>query len=122
VIQIRSRVPALIALSCSVAAASWLTFGGNPQRDGWARDETMISAETVKGMHLLWQLKLDNEPRQLNSLTSPVVVNPVYTNQGAETYVVVGGSSDNLYVIDADTGKLAWKKHFLNEAPASQGN
>jgi outer membrane protein assembly factor BamB len=99
-----------------------LTFGGNAQRNGWARDETIISAETVKNIQVLWQLKLDNESKQLNSLTSPVVINPVYTNQGAETYVVVGGSSDNLYVIDADTGKLAWKKHFSNEAPASQGN
>ena len=117
-----SRVLAVMTLSCSIAAGSWLTFGGNPQRNGLAQDETAITVDTVKGMQLLWKVKLDNEPKQLNSLTPPVVINPVYTNKGAETYVVVGGSSDNLYVIDADTGKIAWQKHFTNETVASKGN
>lgn len=106
-------------LSCSVlSAASWLTFGGDPQRSGWAKDETAITKDSVKGLQLKWKLKLDNQPKELNSLTVPVVINPVYTNHGAETYVVVGGSSDNLFVVDADTGKLVWQKHFTNEAPA----
>jgi outer membrane protein assembly factor BamB len=116
-----SRILALIAVSCSVAAASWLTFGGDAQRSGWAKEETAISAESVKDMQLLWKLKLDNAPKELNSLTSPVVINPVYTNHGAETYVVVGGSSDNLFVVDADTGKLVWQKHFTNEGPPPSG-
>lgn len=108
--------------AASAAMASWPTFGGDIQRDGWAKSETEISPETVKGLQLLWKLKLDNEPKQLNSLTVPVVINPVYTNHGAETYVVVGGSSDNLYVIDSDTGKLVWKKHFTNQAsPYKEG-
>ncbi len=118
----RSRILALAGISCSMAAASWLTFGGNPQRNGWAQNETSISADTVKAMQLLWKVKLDNKPKELNSLTTPVVINPVYTNKGAETYVVVGGSSDNLYVIDADTGAVAWKKHFENNAPQPGGN
>ena len=116
-----SRSLALIAASCSVAAASWLTIGGNPQRSGWAKDETAISTDSVKSMQLLWKLKLDNVPKELNSLTSPVVINPVYTNHGAQTYVVIGGSSDNLYVIDADAGKLVWQKHFTNEGPPPSG-
>ncbi|MBV9677629.1 MAG: PQQ-binding-like beta-propeller repeat protein, partial [Acidobacteriaceae bacterium] len=116
-----SRSLALIAASCSIAAASWLTFGGDAQRSGWAKDETVISPESVKSMQLLWKLKLDNAPKELNSLTSPVVINPVYTNHGAETYVMVGGSSDNLYVIDADTGKVVWQKHFTNEGPPPSG-
>ena len=106
-------------LSCTLAAASWPTFGGDPQRSGWAKDEATISPETVKGYQMLWHLKLDNEPKQLNSLTPPVVINPVYTNHGAQTYVVVGGSSDNLYVVDADSGKLVWAKHFTNGQPPS---
>lgn len=109
------------AVTCSVAAGSWLTFGGDPQRTAWAKDETAISADTVKSFQLLWKLQLDNKPLQLNSLTSPVVINPVYTNAGAETYVVLGGSSDNLYVIDADSGKLVWQKHFTDEAPPPGG-
>jgi outer membrane protein assembly factor BamB len=34
---------------------------------------------------------------------------------------VVGGSSDNLFVVDADTGKLVWQKHFTNEGPPPSG-
>lgn len=113
-----SRSIAAVAISCSVvSAASWLTFGGDAQRSGWAREETTITKENVKDLQLDWKLKLDNEPKELNGLTAPVVINPVYTNHGSFEYVIVGGSSDNLYTIDADTGKLAWSKHFTNEAP-----
>lgn len=120
-IQRYSRQLALLVVSCSVAAASWLTFGGDTQRSGWAKEETAISTESVKNMQLLWKLKIDNVPKELNSLTSPIVINSVYTNRGAQTYVVVGGSSDNLFVVDADTGKLAWQKHFTNEGPPPSG-
>jgi len=108
---------ALLCVPVSVATASWPTFGADVQRSGWAKEETDLSPTTVRNLRLLWKLKLDNQPKGLNSLTPPIVINPVYTNHGAETYVVVGGSSDNLYVIDADTGKLVWQKHFTNSAP-----
>ncbi|MGA8028281.1 MAG: PQQ-binding-like beta-propeller repeat protein [Bryobacteraceae bacterium] len=111
----------LIALTCSLAAASWMTFGGNPQRDGWAKDESIITKDSVKTFQLLWKTKLDNEPKQLNSLTSPVVINPVYTNHGAEAYVIVGGSSDNLFAIDSEDGKVVWQKHFTNDVPPPTG-
>ena len=117
-----SRPVAALAITCSVAAASWLTFGGDSQRSGWAKEETAITPDTAKGMKLLWRLKLDNEPKELNSLTSPVVINPVYTNRGAETYIAIGGSSDNLYIVDADTGKVVWQKHFTNEAQLPAGS
>lgn len=108
-----------VAVSCSlVSAASWLTFGGDAQRSGWAKEEATLTKENVKGLQMQWKLKLDNEPKQLNALTVPVVINPVYTNHGSFEYVIVGGSSDNIYAIDADTGKVAWQKHFTNEAPA----
>jgi glucose dehydrogenase len=92
-----------IALSCSlVGAAEWLTFGGDPQRSGWAKEETTLAKDNVKQLQLEWKLKLENEPKQLNALTVPVVVNPVYTNHGSFEYVIVAGSSDNLFAVDAD--------------------
>lgn len=108
-------------LGCSLAGASWLTFGGSPQRDGWERGETIITKDSVKSLELQWKSKLDNDPKELNALTVPVVVNPVYTAHGAEEYVVVAGSSDNIFVVDADTGKVAWQKRFTNTAPAPTG-
>lgn len=109
---------AAFVVGCSaVSAANWLTFGGDPQRSGWAKEETALTKANIKGLQLEWKLKLDNQAKELNALTVPVVINPVYTNHGSFEYVIVGGSSDNLYVIDADTGKVAWQKHFTNEAP-----
>ena len=34
--------------------------------------------------------------------------------------VVVGGASDNLYAMEAATGKLMWKKTFTNEDKPKQ--
>ncbi len=112
---------AAVALGCSISAASWLTFGGDPQRSGWAKDETSISKESVKSLQLNWKIQFDNQAKDLNALTVPIVIEPVYTNRGAEEYVVVGGSSDNLYAVDADSGKIVWQKHFTNEAGPPSG-
>ncbi len=115
------RCVAALVFGGSIAGASWVTFGSDAQRSGWAKEESVLSPESAKQIQLLWKLKLDNEPKELNSLTAPVVINPVYTNHGAETYAAVGGSSDNLYVIDTDTGKLVWQKHFENNGPPPSG-
>jgi outer membrane protein assembly factor BamB len=37
----------------------------------------------------------------------PLIVNATYRD-----LAVIGGTSDNLYVLDADLGRLLWKKHF----------
>ncbi|HLJ17901.1 MAG TPA: PQQ-binding-like beta-propeller repeat protein [Bryobacteraceae bacterium] len=117
------RSTLLIALTVALAlaqrrpSADWLTFGGDPQRSGWAHNETILNKENVKGLKLAWSLKLDNVPLELNSLTVPVVDEKVITPHGFKDLVIVGGSSDNLYAIDADTGKLVWKKTFEMQGP-----
>lgn len=103
-----------------LGAADWLTFGGNPQRTGWAKGETRISKENVKSLGLNWKLKLENEPKELNSLTAAVIVEAAYTPRGVKDIAIVAGASDNLYAIDADTGKLLWKKHFAVEGKSKQ--
>ncbi len=115
------RLLIVAILASSLGVASWLTFGGDPQRSGWAKDESAITKANVNSLRLLWALKLENEAKELNALTAPLAINPVYTNHGSEDYVVLGGSSDNLFVIDANTGKLAWQKHFSNAVPAPHG-
>src|SRR3569833_4178790 len=104
----------LLTLALLPAAAwggSWPTFGGDAQRSGWAKDETQISPESVKQFKVQWSLKLENEPKELNNLTPPIAIAPVYTNEGAKSLVVVAGSSATLFVLAADTGRLLWQKH-----------
>jgi outer membrane protein assembly factor BamB len=95
--------------------ADWRTFGGNPQRDGWSRDETTLTRENVKGLKLEWKLHLDNVTREMNSLTPPLVVEKLVTPRGFKDAVVVAGGADTLYAIDTDTGQLMWERKFSAE-------
>ena len=114
------HVAALLLMTTLPLAAEWPTFGGDAQRTGWARAETLLNKSNVGTLELKWKLKLDNLPKELTSLTAPVVVDQVKTVHGIKEFVVVGGGSDNLYAIDADTGKLAWKKTFHTDAVPSR--
>ncbi len=101
-------------------AADWLMFGGDPQRTGWARGEEILNASNVKDLKLEWSLKLDNEAREMYALTTPVVVNPVITQRGFKEIAFVAGTSDKLFAIDADTGKVLWEKKFTVEGESKQ--
>ncbi|MGA2592964.1 MAG: hypothetical protein ABSH32_23870, partial [Bryobacteraceae bacterium] len=101
-------------------AANWLSYGNDPQRTGWSPAETDINRDNAKSLTLLWKAHLDNQPRELNSLTAPVNVEWVTTDKGMSEIVIVGGASDNLFALDADTGKLLWKKTFTPEGKPRQ--
>jgi outer membrane protein assembly factor BamB len=106
----------------SLNGADWPTHSGDPQRTGWQQTETAITKENVKDFQLLWKLTLpDNEQKALHSLMEPLIVGRVITNHGFKEVALIGGSSDNIYSVDADLGKILWKKHFQysSEKPQS---
>src|SRR5262244_1141189 len=92
--------------------ADWLTDGGDPQRTAWQRHETLLTKDTVKGMKLLWKIKLDNQTRQMHNLFPPLIAGSVRTRGGEKEIAVVAGVSDNVYGIDVAKGTLLWKRHF----------
>jgi outer membrane protein assembly factor BamB len=111
-----------ITLSCllltcvfPLTAADWRSFGRDAQRTSWSPQETDINPGNAGAMTLLWKTHLDNQPRELNGLTAAVEVEWVVTDQGMKEIVVVGGASDNLFALEAGTGKLLWKKTFSAE-------
>ncbi|MBM3776465.1 MAG: pyrrolo-quinoline quinone, partial [Acidobacteria bacterium] len=114
------RLLTILIFGLACQAADWPTFGGDPQRTGWAKQETQLSKDTVKALALEWKLQLDNQSKELSSLTVPVVVEQVFTPRGVKDLVIIAGASDNLYAIDADTGKLLWKKTFSVEGAPKQ--
>lgn len=118
----KSALLFLLAMVCvlPLPAANWLSFGNDPQRTGWSPQETDINPGNIKSMTLLWKTHLDNQPRELNGLTAADVVEWVVTDQGMKEIAIVGGASDNLYALDAETGKLLWKKTFAVEAKPRQ--
>jgi outer membrane protein assembly factor BamB len=103
----------LIALG--LQAADWPMFGGDPQRTGWAKNEKTISPDTAGKLRLEWSLKVDNAAKELNSLSTPIVVENVITPRGFKDIVITAGSSDKVVAIDADTGKILWQKSFQIE-------
>ena len=107
--------------SSLLPAANWLTDGGNPQRTGWQPDEKILNKDNVKGMQILWKLKLDNLPQEMHSLFAPLIVDQVKTSKGPKQIAVVAGISDNIYALDVEAGQIIWKKHFEYPTPARRG-
>ena len=107
----------LIALSALVAsliiwAADWPSQSGNAQRDGWAKTEKAFTKANAKGIELLYKYKADNQVRGLAALTAPVINGNLITYLGFKEMLVFGGSSDNVYSVDADLNRKIWSTHF----------
>src|SRR5262245_19881229 len=94
--------------------ANWSTFGGDAQRTGWVRTDTKVSSDTIQksGFRLLWKMKLDNQPKQLNSLSQPLLLPNIISYKGFKALAFVAGSSDNVYAIDYDLSKMFWTRHL----------
>jgi PQQ-like domain len=104
----------LILGGCAaLTAGDWPTFGHDPQRSGWARNETKFDTETVPHLALLWKLGIKNQPRSLAALTAPVVADGVDTSIGTRNVVYVAGSSNDVNAVDAETGKLLWSRQIV---------
>jgi len=103
---------ALFLLITSVSAADWPTFGHDPQRSGWAFEETTLSPDNVAGLELKWKVQVKNDPKSLTALTAPLVASGVTTAQGRKTLVYVAGSSNNFFALDAENGSIVWSRTF----------
>lgn len=111
-----------ISLGCALLrGAEWPTDGGNPQRTAWQQNEKILSKDNVKGMKVLWKIKLDNQPQEMHSLFPPLIADQVNTSNGPKQIAIVAGISDNIYAIDVEKGELLWKKHFEYPTPEKRG-
>ena len=117
---------ATMAMAVSVISAQgrgvqhWNTAGADAQRTGWLRTETRISSATLQQplsgrFQLLWKLKPENQPRQLHTLTQPLILGNLISHKGFKALVFVGASSDSVYAYDYDLGKVYWSQR-LNTA------
>jgi len=116
-----ANVLSAATLFCAAAFAqysrgAWTTFGGDAQRTGWNKLETEITPETAPKLKLEWSIKLDNAPMAMHGLTAPIARAQIYTANGVRDLVIVAGSSDKLFAIDADTGKIYWQKTLAKES------
>ncbi|HVT94555.1 MAG TPA: PQQ-binding-like beta-propeller repeat protein [Bryobacteraceae bacterium] len=100
----------LAGFSRLAVCGDWTTFGHDPQRSGWALEETAISPENASAMALKWKTALPNEPYSLSALTAPVVASGVSTVRGERTVVYVAGVSGTVFALDSETGEQLWKR------------
>jgi outer membrane protein assembly factor BamB len=96
----------------SVRGADWTTHSGGNSRDGWQRNETRLSKDTLKDMKLLWKVTLEQKQRSVYSLFGPLIVERAITDRGFKELAFVATTNNDLVAIDADLGKVFWKKHF----------
>jgi outer membrane protein assembly factor BamB len=102
----------------------WMTVGGDAQRSSWVRADPKITLERMQkpGFQLLWKLKLNNQPVQLNSLSSTILLDFYIGYRGFRSLAFVGGSSDNVFAIDTDLARLEWQTHLPSSTSAQSGS
>jgi outer membrane protein assembly factor BamB len=98
----------------------WVTGGSDAQRSAWVRTDAKISPEsmTKPGFTFLWKMKFANTPRQMNSLTAPILMNQLIGYKGFRSLAFVGGSADKVFVVDSDIARTQWERDL--SAGASQ--
>ncbi|MBV9309115.1 MAG: PQQ-binding-like beta-propeller repeat protein [Acidobacteriaceae bacterium] len=110
----------LLTISRLQIQADWLTFGHDPQRSGWAQEETAISPANAGQLQLGWAIQLDNAPLALNALTAPVVAQGIETPKGTKNLLFVAGSSNGLFAIDTLDGTVLWTRTFGTHVAAKE--
>jgi outer membrane protein assembly factor BamB len=103
------------------APADWLTDGGDNQRTGWQRNETLLNRNNVKNLKVLWKIKTGNQVRALHSLMPVLVIGRLSTADGPRQVGIVNGISDNLYGFDVEAGKIMWQRHWTYTPPQATG-
>ena len=107
-----------MAAGCALSwGADWLTDGGNVQRTAWQKDEKILSTANVKDMKLLWKIKLDNEAAA-DARAVPAADRRAASTlpAGPKQIVIEAGVSDNIFAIDAETGRTHLEE-ALRRAP-----
>src|SRR4051794_24707313 len=86
---------AMSLLYAQRGGGDWMTIGYDGQRSSWVRGDGKISPESMAkpGFGLQWKVKLKNEPRQMNSITPPALLDFYIGYRGFRTLGLLGGSS-----------------------------
>src|SRR6476469_3109542 len=96
-------------------AQNWNTTSADAQRTVWLRTETRISIETMRAQgatafQFLWKVKPENQPRQLNTLTQPLILGTLSSHRGFNSLTCSGRAGDVVYADDYDLRKVYWSQ------------
>src|SRR6185369_11260513 len=114
---------ALTSWVCALAqggrgGADWTTAGADAQRSFWVRADPKISVPSMQkpGFQLVWKVKLNNDPKQLNSLTEPMLLDRYIGYRGFRSLGFVGGSADHIFALDTDLGRIEWQTRLAGSS------
>jgi outer membrane protein assembly factor BamB len=110
------------SLRAQARGGEWTTSGGDAQRTAWVRADARLTKEAVQEgqFRFLWKAGFDNDSRQLNALTEPILEDRLIGYRGFKALAFVGGSADRLFAIDSDLARPYWTTH-LTYAAATGG-
>jgi hypothetical protein len=117
--KLHTLIGAIVIASASGAAiveaqgrggGEWTTSQGDAQRSSWVRTDVRLTRDAVqKGeLKFLWKMKLDNETRQINSLTTPVLMDRLISHRGFKALAFIGASGERVYAVDTDLARVYW--------------
>src|SRR3954468_1628986 len=101
---------------------NWTTANSDAQRTSAMRADPRISRESLQQPGLfqfIWKTKLDNQTRQMNSLTQALLLNNIISYKGFKSLAFIGGSGDNVWSIDYELNRMFWSRHFTSSAQAT---
>ena len=111
-LRLGSPIMFLLLFFAERMAGDWLTFGHDPQRTGWAFEETTLNPANVSDLSLLWKSKLPNQFYLTAAVTAPVVTSNVSTVKGVRSVVYVAGLGGTVFALDVETGEQLWSHTF----------
>src|SRR5258705_8240436 len=111
---------ACVAIAQLSRINDWWTYGGDAQRSGWVKTDARLTKDNAKDFQLLWAMKLESQPKAQRSLTPPVIIGTLISYRGFKELAFVGGSSDNLYAINADLGKMFFQRQLVYSSEIPQ--
>ena len=105
---------ALLAAQGRGGGGEWTTSAFDAQRTAWIRSDARLTKDAVtKGeFQFLWKQAFDNQARQLNSLTQPILLDRLIGFRGFKALAFIGGSADRVFAIDTDLGRPYWTAHL----------
>ena len=91
-------------------AAEWSTSGGDAHRSSSVASDPKISKESLSkpGFALFWKMKLNNEPRQLNGLTPPTLMDRHIGIHGFRSFGLSRVAGNRIYAVDTDLARIDW--------------
>ncbi|SRR5579875_141357 len=91
----------MATMSGAAAAQSVTTYHGGPNRSGHYVFPGLTFA-TAAGMHL--------DPNFAGQVDGNIYAQPLYWNQDGKNLIIVATENNNVYALDATSGKVIWQK------------